>query len=235
MTYGIVHKSDSVNQWTRLVPAYQLPCHRLLVKSKVRRMTALLGGSADADTGGEQYSKQSDADDSLFGRRCTPDCPSRIDVLPTARHYTHSDKEFMFVSANKSSIDAAPKPDTSVLIVDDEEKLGRFISMLLNRVGYHTHACRSVAEARLLITRQAWDLIITDIVMPQENGFELVQWIAQHHPDLPVIVMTAHSTDAVETQAVKLGVTAILHKPFTIDGLSRTISKATNLQCKAAH
>ncbi|MEM7125269.1 MAG: response regulator [Chloroflexota bacterium] len=119
--------------------------------------------------------------------------------------------------------------EPNVLVVDDEEKLGRFICMLLKRSGYRPFACRSVAEARNLLTNKSWSMVLTDIVMPKENGFELIQWIGEHHPALPVIVMTAHSTDAVENQASKLGVAAILHKPFTIDGLRQTVASAAQL------
>ena len=81
----------------------------------------------------------------------------------------------------------------SVLIVDDEEKLGRFISIVLKQIGYETLACQSVAEARTKIDAQAWSLIITDIVMPRESGFDLMRWVARHHPRLPVIAMTAQA------------------------------------------
>lgn len=121
----------------------------------------------------------------------------------------------------KSTEDAGMR----VLVVDDEEKLGRFVCMLLNRVGYYTQPCKSVAEARQLLQNREWHLVITDIVMPQEGGFALVRWVAENIPQLPVIVMTAHSTDAVENQATKLGVSAILHKPFTMDGLRQVVAE----------
>lgn len=124
---------------------------------------------------------------------------------------------------------STPVREPSVLIVDDEEKLGRFICMLLKRSGYRPVACRSAAEARNLLANRKWSMVLTDIVMPKENGFELVQWISENFPALPVIVMTAHSTDAVEIQASRLGVTAILHKPFSIDGLRQTVADAAEL------
>ncbi len=65
--------------------------------------------------------------------------------------------------------------------------------------------------------------------MPKENGFELVQWIGKNYPSLPVVVMTAHSTEAIETQANNLGVSAILHKPFSIDGLRQIIDDTAHL------
>lgn len=139
-----------------------------------------------------------------------------------------------FVAADANMIDqlneqTASANEPSVLVVDDEEKLGRFICMLLKRSGYKPFACRSAAEARNLLTNNHWSMVLTDIVMPKENGFELVQWIGKNHPALPVIVMTAHSTDAVENQATKLGVAAILHKPFTIDGLRQTVASAAQI------
>ena len=138
------------------------------------------------------------------------------------------------MSGNYQSIDeedgkAEPLSEPTVLVVDDEEKLGRFICMLLKRSGYKPFACRSVAEARNLLTNSHWNMVLTDIVMPKENGFELVQWIGKHYPALPVIVMTAHSTDAVKNQATELGVAAILHKPFTIDGLRQTVASTAQL------
>lgn len=116
-----------------------------------------------------------------------------------------------------------------ILVVDDEDKVGRFICMLLKRSGYETFSCRSAAEARTLIVERNWDLVLTDIVMPKENGFELVRWLGEHHPQLPIIIMTAHSTDAVENQSIKLGVTSILHKPFTIDGLRQIVADIIQL------
>jgi two-component system response regulator PilR (NtrC family) len=135
----------------------------------------------------------------------------------------------MFVSTNSLVANSTADAKMSVLVVDDEEKLGRFVCMLLKRVGYHTYACRSVAEARQLLQDKSLNLVITDIVMPRENGFELVRWIGENFPQIPIVVMTAHSTDAVENQAARLGVSAILHKPFTIDGLRQTIEEAAPL------
>ncbi|MBV7331090.1 response regulator [Chloroflexi bacterium TSY] len=129
----------------------------------------------------------------------------------------------------------APAPEfpnqliPNILIVDDEEKLGRFICMVLKKAGYQSVACRSVAEARTLIGTNTWHLVLTDIVMPRENGFELAYWISQNYPRLPVIAMTAHSTEAIVHQANQLGVAAILHKPFTLEGLRKLLSETTQL------
>ncbi len=124
-----------------------------------------------------------------------------------------------------------PKATTTqpkkILVVDDEEKLGRFVSMLLRRSGsYDVTTCTSVADARLLLESGApWALVITDIVMPNETGLQLVQWLSEHYPDLPCVVMTAHSNRIVDQQAVQLGAAEIIHKPFTLDLLQQLVDR----------
>lgn len=112
-----------------------------------------------------------------------------------------------------------------VLIVDDEEKLGRFISIVLKQIGYTSVSCQSVADARKQIENRPWSLIITDIVMPRESGFDLMRWISRQHPDLPVIAMTAHSTQAIESQLPKLGFADVVYKPFTVDTLRQAVQR----------
>ena len=103
------------------------------------------------------------------------------------------------------------------LVVDDEEKLGRFVCMLLKQVGYQAVTCQSIEDARRLLTSGQWHLVITDIVIPRENGFDLMRWVKAHYPTLPVIAMTAHSTEAVMVQMNQYGFAAVLHKPFSVD------------------
>ncbi|CAN5594622.1 hypothetical protein BH10CHL1_BH10CHL1_20720 [soil metagenome] len=117
-----------------------------------------------------------------------------------------------------------------VLIVDDEEKLGRFISIILKQRGYTPVACQSVAEARKQLDARTWDLVITDIVMPRESGFDLMRWIGQHYPTLPVIAMTAHSTEAIENHLPKLGFSEVVYKPFTIDTLRQAVERTLPLK-----
>jgi two-component system response regulator PilR (NtrC family) len=113
-----------------------------------------------------------------------------------------------------------------ILVVDDEEKLGRFVSMLLQRSGgYDVATCNSVAEARQLLEEGPFSLVITDIVMPNETGLQLVQWLTENYPDLPCVVMTAHSNRVVDQQAVQLGATDVLHKPFALDALQQLVDR----------
>lgn len=112
-----------------------------------------------------------------------------------------------------------------ILIVEDEIRLSRFISMVLQNAGYETAICKNVSEARQVLSKMdEWNLVLTDLVMPQENGLELVSWLTHHCPDLPVVIMTAYSSRCIETKAAQLGVPAVLLKPFTLDALRNTVA-----------
>lgn len=112
-----------------------------------------------------------------------------------------------------------------VLVVDDEEKLGRFVGMLLDQMGYRATVCLRVEEAKRLLAHGKWDLVITDIVLPGENGFDLIHWINEYYQHVPVVAMTAHSTAAVNHRIRRLGFAGILHKPFSIEQFQRVIEQ----------
>ncbi|MBI3958532.1 MAG: response regulator [Chloroflexi bacterium] len=114
----------------------------------------------------------------------------------------------------------------NVLIVDDEERLSRFVGMCLNRAGYETTTCRSVDEARALLSAEKWSLVLTDLVMPNETGFDLLRWIDDNRLEIPVVILTAHSTPAVVKQVAQTNAAAMLRKPFSLDNLYKTVSSA---------
>ncbi len=118
-------------------------------------------------------------------------------------------------------------PTIYALVVDDEEKLGRFVCMLLKQAGYYAVTCQTIEEARHLLASRQWDFVITDIVIPRENGFDLMRWITIHYPTLPVIAMTAHSTEAIIHQIAQSGFAAMLHKPFAIDYFYQIVQQLT--------
>ncbi len=111
----------------------------------------------------------------------------------------------------------------SILIVDDEYRLGRFVALALEKLGYTTHTCISASEARTLMASGSWHLVVSDIFMPTESGLDLARWIGDWYPEVPTVLMTAHSSDAVKASAHQLGVAALLHKPFTVEQLRHTV------------
>ncbi|RME63248.1 MAG: response regulator [Caldilineae bacterium] len=113
-----------------------------------------------------------------------------------------------------------------ILIVDDEEKLSRFVSMCLSRIGYETTTCTSAGEARRRLEDEDWTLVLTDLMMPDETGFQLIAWLQEHRPQLPVVVITAHSTQSIQGQVAQARVAGFLNKPFTLKDLYATVEKA---------
>ncbi len=67
---------------------------------------------------------------------------------------------------------------------------------------------------------------MTDLVMPNETGFDLLHWIDENCPEVPVIVLTAHSTPAVVKQVAQARAAAMLKKPFSLEDLYTTVSAA---------
>jgi CheY-like chemotaxis protein len=117
-----------------------------------------------------------------------------------------------------------------VLVVDDEERLSRFVGKYLEKIGYTVVQCQSAAEARAQLNHGRWDLMLADVNMPRENGLELIQWLNQEHPDVPVVVMTAYSSQIIQSQANNLNVARLLTKPFSLKDLHQTIRDAVGEQ-----
>src|SRR5437773_9579163 len=84
----------------------------------------------------------------------------------------------------------------SILVVDDETAVRRFAARVLEREGYLVSEANDGAEALELVRVETsvFGVVVSDIVMPRMNGVELLQALAESHPDLPVILMSAYAT-----------------------------------------
>jgi CheY-like chemotaxis protein len=116
----------------------------------------------------------------------------------------------------------------SILIVDDEEDLTWSISRSLRRhEDIFEVTCVSSAEAALGILRdRRIDLVISDIRMPQMDGFSLIRHIRSHYPKCQIIIMTAFGTAEIQDQANALGTFYYIEKPFEIRYLRKLIYEA---------
>jgi DNA-binding NtrC family response regulator len=95
--------------------------------------------------------------------------------------------------------------DERILIVDDEEGLRRFLSILLSKEGYDVTAVSSGTEALEKFEKHVYDAVITDIKMPGITGIELLQGLRAMDPSIPVIVMTAYASLDTAIEAVNQG------------------------------
>ena len=103
-----------------------------------------------------------------------------------------------------------------ILVVDDEESIRRILELNLTRAGYSVHTALNGSDALTQLLTNDYDLLITDVMMPEMDGFELVEHIRQS-PDLsplPVILLTAQSSTNDITRGYREGTDLYLTKPF---------------------
>ncbi len=113
-----------------------------------------------------------------------------------------------------------------ILIVDDEDGMRRLLSRVLTREGYDTVAVGSGAEALRLVASERFDLVVTDIKMPEMDGLELLAELKEYEPSLLVIVITAYGTIENAVQALRSGAYDYIAKPFENDEIRLTVAKA---------
>jgi two-component system response regulator AtoC len=113
-----------------------------------------------------------------------------------------------------------------VLVVDDEPNLRRVLSATLQREGYEVTLCVDGEEALNALERDGADVIVTDLVMPKIDGLTLLRKVVARHPDVPVIVITAHGRIDSAVEAMKAGAFDFVSKPFEQEDLKRIIRKA---------
>lgn len=101
----------------------------------------------------------------------------------------------------------------SILIVDDEPAQRQLLSTSLSKE-YAVVAAANGLEATQLLTRRNFDLVITDERMPGMGGIELIKWIRDRLPEIPIIVLTAHGSVETAVEAIKLGAQEYLTKPL---------------------
>jgi DNA-binding NtrC family response regulator len=113
------------------------------------------------------------------------------------------------------------------LVVDDEELVRDLTVLVLRRAGYEVVSAASARQALELVETHSIDLIVSDVVMPDLTGVELLAEMRERRPDLPVVLMTGGSPDPERTtNALELGACAIVFKPFTHAQLRDAVATA---------
>lgn len=117
-----------------------------------------------------------------------------------------------------------------ILIVDDEEVIRDVCLQILRDDGYRVMAASSGMEALRLVSEQVFDAVITDIMMPDMSGLELLEIIKRTSLDISSIVITGLGTFEMATQSDRLGAREFVVKPFTPDELSNAVRKALDAE-----
>jgi DNA-binding NtrC family response regulator len=117
-------------------------------------------------------------------------------------------------------------PPKRILVVDDGPELAKALRMILSFGGGHRVDITKDAESALAqFEIGKYDLVITDLKLPQMNGFELASAIKQHSPDQHIILITGHA-DLIQWDAEQLSkIDLLMEKPFTFQQLQQALAK----------
>ncbi|WP_445737258.1 sigma-54-dependent transcriptional regulator [Mariniflexile sp.] len=114
----------------------------------------------------------------------------------------------------------------NILIVDDDVNILELLQRHLQSWSYHVFKAISVKEAVTILRDTRMDLLITDLKMPEVDGFELIKFVSEHYPKLPKLVVTGYPSVQGSLAAIKSGVVDYLTKPFTKDELKSALEKS---------
>ncbi|CAB5165550.1 hypothetical protein D3OALGB2SA_5726 [Olavius algarvensis associated proteobacterium Delta 3] len=113
-----------------------------------------------------------------------------------------------------------------ILVVDDNVEVRLLIEKMLARNGFDVQTASDVPSASRLVRSHPFDTVITDFVMPDVDGLDLLKIIRDRYPNLPVILMTGYATAEAATQALRLDAYDFLTKPIVYQELMSTVQRA---------
>ncbi|MFQ3594560.1 MAG: nitrogen regulation protein NR(I) [Sphingomonadaceae bacterium] len=114
----------------------------------------------------------------------------------------------------------------TVIVVDDDAGIRTVVRQALLRAGHSVRTTDSAAGLWKLIDSGLGDVMVTDVLLPDANGLDLLPLVAERRPDLPVIVMSAQNTLSTAVKATEMGAFDYLPKPFDLNELARCVASA---------
>ena len=112
----------------------------------------------------------------------------------------------------------------NVLIVDDDACLRLILSEYLEAAGYSCSSAENVAQARKHLVRNAFDLVVSDVNMPGESGFDLLRHVTSQYVETAILLMSATDDASNKQRALQMGACGYLVKPFRLSALHSIIS-----------
>jgi DNA-binding NtrC family response regulator len=114
----------------------------------------------------------------------------------------------------------------TILVVDDELNIRRVLERAFAKEGYQVQTAEGGHQALRLLAETPCDLMLTDVVMPDMTGLELLKRARQQHPNLQVVLMTAHGTIQTAVEAMRAGAYDFLTKPLDMEVLRKVVRNA---------
>ncbi len=113
----------------------------------------------------------------------------------------------------------------TLLIIDDEKGLLEVLNVVFRKEGYEVKTATSGAEGLDILNSKSVDLVITDIRMPHISGMEVLRYVKENQPEIPVIVITAYGSIAQAVEALKAGALDYIVKPFDVEELKILVDR----------
>src|ERR1700750_1765188 len=117
-------------------------------------------------------------------------------------------------------------PSGTILVCDDDAAIRTVLNQALGRAGYDVRTTGTAAGLWRWISAGEGSLVITDVVLPDESGFDLIPRIKRMRPDLPIVVMSAQNTLLTAIPAAERGAFEYLPKPFDLKELTNVVGRA---------
>ncbi len=121
----------------------------------------------------------------------------------------------------------------SILIVEDDITFSLMLTTWLGKKGFFVRSSSSVSDAKRRLGEEAFDLVISDLRLPDSDGIDLLKWLKSTHPSLPLIMMTSYAEIQTAVQAMKLGAADYIAKPLNPDELLGKIRELAHVEEKA--
>src|SRR5919109_444369 len=121
-------------------------------------------------------------------------------------------------------------PPNRILVVDDEPSVTDALRIILTELDHHVDSAKSIGEATEFLKGSPYDLVFTDLRLPDGNGIDLLTRIKSDTPDTEVIVMTAHGSIDITIEAIKRGAFYYIEKPFTPHQVTTLLERALQFE-----
>ena len=119
--------------------------------------------------------------------------------------------------------------EPTILVVDDEDSIRKLLKTRFEREGFHVKTAGSAEEgAAFLASHSDISVIVTDVRMPGKDGLQFTQEIKNNYKHSKVIVMTGHGEKSTAIQALRIGASDYLEKPFDLEEMTHSLKRTVN-------
>ena len=115
--------------------------------------------------------------------------------------------------------------DMKILLIDDDEWIRDSLTIFFDGEGCHLTAFETAEEAVQAIEKDRYDIVISDYKLPGMDGLEFFRFIGRSHPHAIKIVITAYGNEDVALEAKRIGINALIEKPFTTQIIEKSLSR----------